>query len=443
MAWTISVCLPSGRAAELALERSQTLKEVKVKAQEVLGQKFLQLITEEGTFMDLRQNLDEAGLYHGASVQACVMTPLLHCTRSSFGLQVGHRLVTWGAALLEDHDGWDPPLQENVKEVKCTGLAFAALRTDGSVVCWGHPSFGGTMSVEALAAKAGDRRCTALCATVGAFAALLDDGSVIAWGSPQLGGVIGPDVAPLRDVVRLDATHGAFFATRAEGRTAVWGSWNPEKEVLEKLRDFRAVSGTQYARAVVLADGSILTSGNQAFGGDSSAVREHLKDAQALQASDHAFAAVLGAERRVVTWGHQRYGGDSSHVQLELFDVVQLEATRKAFAARRGDGRVICWGDPNHGGQPDEELQEQLCDVSHVVAGGRGFAALKTDGQVLFWGSRTYSGVALGARRVTTLVGAFGGAWAAVLEGGGLVAWGDPKSGGEVPPEVLELVESL
>lgn len=25
--------------------------------------------------------------------------------------------MTWGAALLEDHDGWDPPLQENVKEV--------------------------------------------------------------------------------------------------------------------------------------------------------------------------------------------------------------------------------------------------------------------------------------------------------------------------------------
>ena len=37
-----------------------------------------------------------------------------------------------------------------------------------------------------------------------------------------------------------------------------------------------------------------------------------LLEAQALQASDHAFAAVLGAERRVVTWGHQRYGGDSS-----------------------------------------------------------------------------------------------------------------------------------
>ena len=51
-----------------------------------------------------------------------------------------------------------------------------------------------------------------------------------------------------------------------------------------------------------------------------------------MQASDHAFAAILG-DGSVVTWGDAAYGGDSSEVQGQLRNVQQIQASRSAFAA--------------------------------------------------------------------------------------------------------------
>ena len=48
------------------------------------------------------------------------------------------------------------------------------------------------------------------------------------------------------------------------------------------------------AFAAILGDGSVVTWGDARFGGDSSAVQDQLRDVQQIQASHHAFAAILG-----------------------------------------------------------------------------------------------------------------------------------------------------
>ena len=60
------------------------------------------------------------------------------------------------------------------------------------------------------------------------------------------------------------------------------------------------------AFAAILGDGSVVTWGRAWFGGDSSAVRDQLKNVQQIQASDSAFAAILG-DGSVVTWGDARW----------------------------------------------------------------------------------------------------------------------------------------
>ena len=52
-------------------------------------------------------------------------------------------------------------------------------------------------------------------------------------------------------------------------------------------------------------------------GGDSSAVADQLKDVHHIQATQRAFAAILG-NGSVVTWGSLHEGGDSSAVQEQL-----------------------------------------------------------------------------------------------------------------------------
>ena len=76
--------------------------------------------------------------------------------------------------------------------------------------------------------------------------------------------------------------------------------------------------------------------GDPDCGGDSSEVQDQLVNVKQLQATGHAFAAIL-ADGSVVTWGHPDYGGDSSAVHREL-RVQQIQATGGAFAAILADG---------------------------------------------------------------------------------------------------------
>ena len=91
------------------------------------------------------------------------------------------------------------------------------------------------------------------------------------------------------------------------------------------------VQATGRAFVAVLGDGSVVTWGSAAFGGDCSAVKAKLGNVQHVQASCAAFAAILG-DGSVATWGHAGYGGDSSAVQEQLKTVQQVQASNRAFA---------------------------------------------------------------------------------------------------------------
>ena len=67
------------------------------------------------------------------------------------------------------------------------GYAFAALRSDGSVVTWGSSSYGGDSSAVASQLN-GTIDVTQIFSTGEAFAALRSDGSVVTWGNSNYGG---------------------------------------------------------------------------------------------------------------------------------------------------------------------------------------------------------------------------------------------------------------
>ena len=71
------------------------------------------------------------------------------------------------------------------------------------------------------------------------------------------------------------------------------------------------------AFAAILSDGSVVTWGTAAAGGDSSAVQHLLQNVLQLYATSSAFAALLG-DGSIVTWGKSKCGGDSSHVRDQL-----------------------------------------------------------------------------------------------------------------------------
>ena len=54
------------------------------------------------------------------------------------------------------------------------------------------------------------------------------------------------------------------------------------------------IYGGRFAFAAILGDGSVVTWGSSRKGGDSSAVRDQLKNVQSIQATMYAIAAIRG-----------------------------------------------------------------------------------------------------------------------------------------------------
>ncbi len=120
----------------------------------------------------------------------------------------------------------------NFVQVYSNGHAFAALRSDGSVVSWGDGGYGG-YSGSVNGQLNGNIDVKHIFSTDYAFAALRVDGSVVTWGSSTSGGDSSAVASLLNgvvDVVQIYSTWKAFAALRADGGVVTWG-WDVDDGV--------------------------------------------------------------------------------------------------------------------------------------------------------------------------------------------------------------------
>jgi len=92
-------------------------------------------------------------------------------------------------------------LSGGVTEIFSTEYAFAALKTDGSVVTWGHSERAGDSSSVSAQLSGG---VTEIFSTEYAFAALKTDGSVVTWGHSEYGGDSSSQLSERRTFRRSD-----------------------------------------------------------------------------------------------------------------------------------------------------------------------------------------------------------------------------------------------
>eukprot|EP00439_Symbiodinium_sp_Y106_P030429 s6148_g3.t1 len=192
------------------------------------------------------------------------------------------------------------------------------------------------------------------------------------------------------------------------------------------------IQSTLFSFAALLGDGSVVTWGDAAFGGDNSAVQGQLKNVQRIQASAYAFAAILG-DGSVVAWGEASRGGDCSSVQCQLKNVQQIQTSGDAFAAILSNGSVVTWGDAGRGGD-SSAVQDQLDNVQQIQASAGAFAAMLGNGSVVTWGDAECggdSGAVQGQLKHVQQIQASGSAFAAILGDGSVVTWGHADFGGD------------
>ncbi|MFN7900193.1 MAG: hypothetical protein ACK5N0_11125 [Synechococcaceae cyanobacterium] len=316
--------------------------------------------------------------------------------------------------------------------------AFAALKSDGSVVTWGDPLYGGDSRAVASFLRSGVNQIFATCA---AFAALKSDGSVITWGYSGSGGDSSAVASHLSSGVRQIFSNAfAFVALKNDGSVVTWGNsmyGGDSSAVASRLSSgvTQIFSGPQ-AFAALKSDGSVVTWGYSWGGaaGDSSAVSSRLSSGVSQIFSTFNSFAALKNDGSVVTWGTAGFGGDSSNVAHRLSSgVSQIFSTNTGYAALKGDGSVVTWGESSNVFDVAENLLSS--GVKTISSSFGAFAALKNDGSVVTWGSSMYGGnsgaVASRLRFGVNQVFSSFAAFAALKADGSVVTWGDPFYGGD------------
>ncbi|CAE8731498.1 unnamed protein product [Polarella glacialis] len=240
-----------------------------------------------------------------------------------------------------------------------TAGAFAVIKNNGSVVTWGHPEMGGDSSSVAELLMTGDSTAIAtllaegvvqVCGNTGAFAARKSNGSVVTWGDTFSSD--SSKVAPLltEGVVQVCGTNGACAALLVNGSVVTWGNdeegGDSSKVATLLTEGVVEVYSNYYAFVALKADGSVVTWGCTSW---TRQVATLLSDVVQVCGSGGAFAAIKSGGS-VVTWGDD-WGGDSSEVAALLTEgVVQICGGEMAFAAIKADGSVVSWGDSRYGG---------------------------------------------------------------------------------------------
>ena len=114
-----------------------------------------------------------------------------------------------------------------------------------------------------------------------AFAALRTDGTVVTWGDPFGGGDSSSVQSQLCNVCQVQSNLLAFAAIKADGSVVTWGlpSWGGDcSAVRDQLYSVRQIQSNGAAFAALRADGSVVTWGREASGGDSYDVRDELQE---------------------------------------------------------------------------------------------------------------------------------------------------------------------
>jgi alpha-tubulin suppressor-like RCC1 family protein len=341
-------------------------------------------------------------------------------------------------------------LASNVIKVSSSSRAFAALKTDGSVVTWGDANAGGdsTAVADNLASNV-----KAVYSNYNSFAALKNDGSVVTWGSGFTGGDSTAVAGNLTsNVTAIYSNNTAFAALKSDGSVVTWGSpsdgGNSSSVANSLTFNVKAVYSNSLGFAALKTDGSVVTWGRADFGGDSASVANSLtSNVKAVYSNQSAFAA-LKNDGSVVTWGYPIYGGDSSSVAEKLSSgVTSISSANFSFAALKNDGSVVTWGRADAGGNSTAVAGNLTSNVKAVYSNTFAFAALKTDGSVVTWGDATQGGDSTAvARNLTSNVKAVYSnavAFAALKNDGSVVTWGESSYGGTGGPANIDLAVPL
>jgi len=245
------------------------------------------------------------------------------------------QLVVWGS-----EDGTRPSNLGDVIQISMSYHHAAALKADGTVVCWGDNNWGQCNVPPDL------KDVVQISAGWSDTLALKKDGTVVAWGYSD-----EPMPSGLTDVVQVAASYFTNFALKRDGTVVYWG--------LHMKRD-------PHTGTPLLKDPMLVPAG--------------LKNVIKIAAGSWNCLA-LKKDGTVVAWGFNDKG--VSNVTVGLKNVVDIAVGYTSGMALLKNGKVICWGTNDSGVL---NVPPGLEGVVQISAYEQHVLALREDGTVVAWG---------------------------------------------------------
>jgi Ca2+-binding RTX toxin-like protein len=301
-------------------------------------------------------------------------------------------VITWGVESSGGNSTGLSALSSGVIQVISTSSAFAALRSNGSIVTWGNLAGSGTAyyTDEVIAKLAGG--VIRIYANDSAFAALKSDGSVVIWGSSNGDSLWPEELQGLlaSGVSQIYASQGAFAALKSNGSVVAWGA--PSQGSFTNVSNVTSIVSTRLGFAALKSDGSVVAWGENGGGNGNEILAAELSSGVSQICSTYSDFAALRRDGSVFTWGADS-AGDSSAVAAQLSSgVTRLFSTPYAFAALKNDGSVVTWGHAPWGGDSSIVAAQLTSGVTQIISNDFSFSALKSDGSVVTWGDSARGG---------------------------------------------------
>lgn len=291
-----------------------------------------------------------------------------------------------------------PSLTENqtVQTIYSSGWAFAALLTDGSLVCWGHPALGG-----AAPYIAPERQVKSIVSCRRGFLALLDNGTLVSWGGMS---ALPDDGSRDKHVVSLFGGQTDFAVvledTNHQQTIVSCDTSSNKTQLVPSGRKVSFIVSTMSSFTALLDDGSIQSWGNLTTGGNTPSLPKNSK-VTTLAAGLSAFSALLD-NGMVLCWGDLNQGGASPTLPPGT-KATSLFSNENDFAVVLSNGNIFSWG--AHGTQSvtvptyRSWFSTYSYNIDSIIGNGSAFTALcsnpesPTDNKtIVCWGDRAAGG---------------------------------------------------
>src|SRR6185312_5857983 len=206
--------------------------------------------------------------------------------------------------------------------------------------------------------------------------ALKSDGTVVCWGS----NVQGQSAVPsgLTGVTQLSAGSFQTCALRFDGSVLCWFDPAPSGLANETF-----LNATDYTHDCVVNAGGVPFCWGDNSSGETTIPAGLQPVTEAVTGG--GFTCALTVQGTVVCWGYD--GNGQTDVPSGLSGVTQISAGQYDACARKTDGTVVCWGFDFDG---EANVPAGLTNVVQISAGAAHVCALKSDGTIVCWGADNF-----------------------------------------------------